>query len=81
MNNCFMCKNNLEPPRGKIILLLKVGSCPKDDISVEIFNVSFLCSICINIFSEPVAAKKNARFCSKFACFRLFISFVFEFRF
>ena len=23
MNNCFMCKNNLEPPRGKIILLLR----------------------------------------------------------
>ena len=39
---------------------LKVGSCPNDDNSVKKFYLSFLCSICIILFSESVAA--NLRF-------------------
>ena len=42
---------------------LKVGSCPNDDNSVQIFFCPFLCSIQIILYFEFVAAKKTARFC------------------
>ena len=41
---------------------LKVGSCPKDDHSVQILFCSFLCSIGIILCSESVAAEKMQDF-------------------
>ena len=45
------------------IARLKVGSCPNDDGSGQIFICPFPCSISIIIFIESVAAEKTARFC------------------
>ena len=42
--------------------IIKVGSCPNDENSVQIFFLSFLCCIGIILCAESVAAKKNARF-------------------
>ena len=45
------------------IARLKVGSCPNDDGSGQIFICPFPCGISIIIFIESVAAEKTARFC------------------
>ena len=47
----------------EVLSALKVGSCPNDDIFVQIFFYPFLCSIYMFLFSESVSAKKSARFC------------------
>ena len=45
---------------------LKVGSCPNNDNSVQIFFCPFLGSIQIILFFESVAAEKTARICREF---------------
>ena len=56
--------------------MLKVGSCPNNDISVHILFCTSLCRILIILCSESVAAQKTARFCLEFTIFHLFVSFV-----
>ena len=58
---------------------LKVGSCPDDDSSVQIFL--FVLFRVIIIISESVAAEKAARFCRELASFHVFISLALEFPF
>ena len=46
--------------------VLKVGSCPNDENSVQILFCAFMCSFRIFLSSESIAVEKTARFCSEF---------------
>ena len=57
---------------------LKVGSCPNNDKSVQVF-CPFLYSSQIILFSESIPPEKTSRFCWELALFRFFFFFFFFF--